>query len=820
VEIRIIMKNKIFGLLLLIAFVFGCNSAWAQEVTIPETDTATPLVTLTENSTEDNDPITLSNIGITLPANKLTYTIGEGLDISGLVVTGMYSDGSEKIEAITEESITGFNSTAPATGQILTITVGDQTATYTVDITEATTPPEGDTTEDTNISENIILKNGCEITDTEGAVHVFPETGTGNEYLAVCAIVAAQEAGHISGFELTDSEYGLYVKSVHGIQPSDTEYWALWHNGAFANCGIGCLALEEGDVLQFILTDWMTEEEKSRIELAVINLEELPIEIDLPDACAVTDTDGTIHNFPKEDSVSSFLAICAIASAQEAGHINDFEVANNADFGLYVTSVDGISPNESEYWALWLNEGFAECGIGCLPLTQGDMLSLVLTNWATETEGTTLSLRIRSLVTSSGEETPSEDNPGGGGGNDNPNSDGTGTAEFNTGDALSYLKGVQAGDGSFENSEFYTDWAAIAYGAGNVTGSAKSSLLDYMRSHNSLSSLLTDNERRAMAILALGEDPYDFEGVNYIEAIIQEFDGEQFGDDDIVNDDMFALIPLANAGYDEDDEVVTETISFILSQQRSNGSWEGSVDVTAAAIQALKEFDSVDGVDEALENAANYIQNSQRSDGGWGNISSTSWAMQAESALNASWEKEGKNGLDYLAQKQENAKNNGAVLPVSETAENTIWNTSYAIPAGLGKTWSEIMDSVSRPRENNEEDNSSIDEDKESLEETESDAENTEPEENTGEVLGMETEPSSATLPPLPTFTKITKMEPEAPAPINEEEAETNISASSLTASIIDTPTQDQNDTSSIPLFLTVGSGSILLFALLRKFLF
>ncbi len=77
---------------------------------------------------------TLSGIEITTPADVVSYTVGEELDITGLVVTGTYSDDSTSTEAITADNVTGFDSTEPEVDQELTITVGDQNATYTVDI--------------------------------------------------------------------------------------------------------------------------------------------------------------------------------------------------------------------------------------------------------------------------------------------------------------------------------------------------------------------------------------------------------------------------------------------------------------------------------------------------------------------------------------------------------------------------------------------------------------------------------------------------------------------------------------------------------------
>lgn len=77
---------------------------------------------------------TLSSIAITTPATKLSYIVGEALDISGLVVTGTYSDDTTRIETIASSNIIGFNSSVPATNQILTITVGDKSATYPINI--------------------------------------------------------------------------------------------------------------------------------------------------------------------------------------------------------------------------------------------------------------------------------------------------------------------------------------------------------------------------------------------------------------------------------------------------------------------------------------------------------------------------------------------------------------------------------------------------------------------------------------------------------------------------------------------------------------
>jgi len=68
-------------------------------------------------------PAKLIEIFITENAFVLSYEIGSSLDITGLVIAGKFSDGSqENYLTITEDDITGFDSSKATTGQVLTIT--------------------------------------------------------------------------------------------------------------------------------------------------------------------------------------------------------------------------------------------------------------------------------------------------------------------------------------------------------------------------------------------------------------------------------------------------------------------------------------------------------------------------------------------------------------------------------------------------------------------------------------------------------------------------------------------------------------------------
>jgi uncharacterized repeat protein (TIGR02543 family) len=77
-------------------------------------------------------PVTLNSIDVTTPASKLTYTVGETLDITDMVVTGSYSDNTTKIESITTDNISGFDSSIPVASQMLTVTVNGKSTTYTI----------------------------------------------------------------------------------------------------------------------------------------------------------------------------------------------------------------------------------------------------------------------------------------------------------------------------------------------------------------------------------------------------------------------------------------------------------------------------------------------------------------------------------------------------------------------------------------------------------------------------------------------------------------------------------------------------------------
>lgn len=215
---------------------------------------------------------------------------------------------------------------------------------------------------------------------------------------------------------------------------------------------------------------------------------------------------------------------------------------------------------------------------------------------------------------------------------------------------------------------------------------------------------LTDYERRAMALMALGLNPYNIypeegaaNGENYIGKITASWDGKQFGDTGEDNDDVFALIVLQNAGYTQDEKMISDDMSFILSWQKEDGSWDESVDMTGATIEALSAFSPTPGVGESLKKAENFLKQNQKDNGGWNdNASSTAWALQGILALNEKpedWVRNGNTPLDYLVSIQDV---DGGIK--NENMQNKIWQTAYAVSALSGKTWNQTMQKFEKPK--------------------------------------------------------------------------------------------------------------------------
>lgn len=404
--------------------------------------------------------------------------------------------------------------------------------------------------------------------------------------------------------------------------------------------------------------------------------------VDVPASCTVTDTDGVSHTYS-----GGYLGICALQKALDDGDISSASLSNQFPaFGLFVTAINGASAeSSSQYWALYQNGSFAMVGLTQMTVTAGDQITIELHDFSDAYQGSRLTISVHSLVAAPA---PSSGSSGGGIETIKP--------EFDVSKAIIFIRSHMTVDGALPNPVL-TDWAAFAFASHNIGDGYEALRRHMLRSHPDMQSV-TDYERHAMALLALNIDPYKGTGIDYVTPIVNAFDGLQFGDHALVNDDIFAIFPLLHAGYRQDDEMLQKAKTFIVSRQRQNGSWEDSVDLTAAALQALWLFGRTPELDLVLNKAELYLRDQQKNDGGFGNSFSTGWALQGIAAIDGThftWARELYNTPRYYFATLQ--QNDGGVEPVTADMDTRIWATAYAVPGVKGKTWHSLMASFLKP---------------------------------------------------------------------------------------------------------------------------
>jgi hypothetical protein len=126
--------------------VTGYTTSPASGATLSTAGTQTVTVTYENKTTSFTVSVTnptLSSIAVTTQPTKTTYTVGETLDLTGMVVTGTYSDSSTAV-------VTGYT-TSPASGdtlstvgtQTVTVTYNSKTTTFTVTVNSAQSTTTG-----------------------------------------------------------------------------------------------------------------------------------------------------------------------------------------------------------------------------------------------------------------------------------------------------------------------------------------------------------------------------------------------------------------------------------------------------------------------------------------------------------------------------------------------------------------------------------------------------------------------------------------------------------------------------------------------------
>ena len=252
-----------------------------------------------------------------------------------------------------------------------------------------------------------------------------------------------------------------------------------------------------------------------------------------------------------------------------------------------------------------------------------------------------------------------------------------------------------------------SDWSSIGLVAAGLDPASFSNqsgptIIDYLVS-NPLdpASSATTIEKRILAINALGQDPQDFYGIDYLDRLLTTYQANQLGDPSLLNDDIFGIIALIGSGQ-TNQAVLLDSLNYLITNQSPDGGFGYSLSSgsdtndTASALVALISSKQADlahsNLDLAISNAVTYLLNSQNTDGGFGYLpgdisdgSSTTWNLIALNAISANQDVQSYQELasQWLTSNQ---LGDGGFGYLAEYGSDT-YTTSHAIIALTGNTW-------------------------------------------------------------------------------------------------------------------------------------
>ncbi|MDP2741441.1 MAG: prenyltransferase/squalene oxidase repeat-containing protein [bacterium] len=208
-------------------------------------------------------------------------------------------------------------------------------------------------------------------------------------------------------------------------------------------------------------------------------------------------------------------------------------------------------------------------------------------------------------------------------------------------------------------------WNTMALaGAGEVENS-----LEYLKSVPSDQRSATTYAKYILALTAAGKNSVNFGDENYIEKLKSFYQNNQFGDENLINDDVWAILALSAAGQ-RNLAMVQSAKDYILSEQNPDGGWSyalsssSDTNDTASTIIALLEVEVSPSL-PAILNAINYLKAQQNNDGGFPYLASSpsdscsdAWIISAiyklgQDPVGPSWQKNGKNAVDHLKSLQD-----------------------------------------------------------------------------------------------------------------------------------------------------------------------
>ena len=336
--------KKLLSLLLALTMIFSlaaCSTADSGETT-EATPAGTTEAPTTESTAPTEEPVAgaaftvvvtdLDGTETTFQYTSEAATVGEALLAEGLIA------GNDSDYGLYVTTVNGITADWTTENAYWAFYIDGEYAQTGVDATEIT---DGATYSFVKTVSYNVLGEGATTfyftaKDLDGSVtkyEIHTDATTVGEALVALDVIAGE-----------DSAYGLYVTTVNGITADwDTEnaYWAFYIDGAYAQTGVDSTEITAGATYEMVKTVSYTTLGEGATTIYV----------------TVQDVDGT---------VSKFQVNTDAATVGEALLNVELIAGDESDYGLYVTSVNGITADwdtEKAYWAFYIGEEYAQTGV-------------------------------------------------------------------------------------------------------------------------------------------------------------------------------------------------------------------------------------------------------------------------------------------------------------------------------------------------------------------------------------------------------------------------------------------------------------------------
>jgi len=186
------------------------------------------------------------------------------------------------------------------------------------------------------------------------------ETKNGNIALisGKSALAALYQASLNSGFSvnIVDSEFGLYVESIGGIEPRGWDKgWMYVVNGIAPMVGAAEYNVSDGDIVEFYYGSWdifgMPGDAEYRVVINVETTDDL-----WENTVELLEGNFTVKTNENNYEVGNITVLGALNSASEMGGF-EYSVSDlyYDSYGLIVDSIFGLENEEYSGWMFWVN---------------------------------------------------------------------------------------------------------------------------------------------------------------------------------------------------------------------------------------------------------------------------------------------------------------------------------------------------------------------------------------------------------------------------------------------------------------------------------